>query len=155
MGALLLYRKRLGRWRSPLEVLLLVSLLVGVKYHVDYLNSIPASAGLQFDLWLQRSIPIVRNHTQPVNMTWWPGSNVDLPGATDSLVYFAPNVHTVYLSPQQIGRGCPGLTGLKGVIVAQAGAPCAAALAGRAGSGGYYLVGTFATATMRLLVYTA
>jgi hypothetical protein len=155
MGALLLYRRRLARWRNALEVLLAVSLLIGVKYHVDYLNSIPVSAGLQFDLWIQQHVPVVRQHTQSVDMTWWPGSNADLVGATDSLEYFAPNVHTVFLLPQQIGAGCTGLTGLRGVIVAQAGAPCAATLGAEATSGRVHYVGTYPTATMRLRVYTA
>jgi hypothetical protein len=149
-GALLLRRRRLARLRSALEVLLLVSLVVGVKYHLDYRQSVSPPPGLPFVTWLRDLVPDEGTQSAPLTMTWMPNGNQDLSGATDALVYYSPHLQTVFLAPEQVGPGCPGLKGLRGLILAQTSAPCFGTLQEEARTGLIHYLGTYPTTTMRL-----
>jgi hypothetical protein len=153
--AVALSSRRLARMRNALEVLLLVFLLIGVKYYADYRESIPPTPAIPFVSWLHAHVPNEGTSAQPMTMTLFPNSIPDLPGSLDSLRYFSPNVQVSYLDPSRLGPGCPGLTGLKGIIVALPATPCTHMLQEKAASGRVHYAGTYSGFSTRLVVFTA
>jgi hypothetical protein len=154
MCALLLRARPLARLRHTLELLLLVSVMVGIKYYLNYHTSLPPTSGLQFDVWLQRHLPQVQRSPQPVTLSWMPSSDQDLPGAEAALAYFLPSVQSVVLDQTQLEHGCPALKRLTGVIVAQSTAPCFGTLQVSVSAGRLHQVGIYSTASMKLNVFT-